>query len=284
MIGWITLAFLNALRECDCQKDAPELASLVLDVFKHRKPIFHVKFHGALKGILALNNTSENRLPGATTPLPTDSTIKLLRAILIMIESESRHILHYTLDFLRRVCDCSKTKTNITSTARELSRVFGPIFVGTDSSMQSVSATPSSRIGSVAWAETFCELLIYAHGLTTNDTTPASGASAAKSNRKILVRRKPSVLWKVPSKLQDSINECVNLQKTPSRRSVMSANVTPSRRPMGTSVSRVIGQAGMPVSGSSSRRVLFGSPKAPTQVPKSPAKFLFTGSMATQFS
>ncbi|KAJ3018968.1 UNVERIFIED_CONTAM: hypothetical protein HDU68_010901 [Siphonaria sp. JEL0065] len=278
--------------------------------------------------ILALNNTSENRLPGATTPIPAESTIKLLRSILIMIESESRQILHYSLDFLRKICDCAKSKANITTTAREIAKVFGPIFVGLNTlESRSVTATPN-RTASVAWAETFCELLIYAHGLPTTASTNVvkpvvssqHGTGGLAPARKILTRKKSSLLWKIPSGLQDAINERANAQKTPSRRSVMSVNVTPSRRAIGNSVSRITGMAGQGGGGGgSSRRILFGSPKglqacllppfiddvkthffmdisvgpktvaaelgsSSQHLPNSPTKFLFTGGSASQFT
>ncbi|ORY52507.1 hypothetical protein BCR33DRAFT_845647 [Rhizoclosmatium globosum] len=281
----------EALRGCDVHKDAPEIACMILDVLRTRKPVFAQKFHSALKGILAVNNTSGTRLPGATVPVPAESTMKLIRSVFIMIESESRQILHYTLDFLRRICECSKAKANITTTARELSKIFGPILVGLGTG--SVLATPV-RTSSIVWAETLCELLLYAHGLPTNE---ASALPVTEDGRKILVRnKKQSLLWKVPIALQDSINERVNLLKTPSRRSVMSVNVTP-RRQMAP-ISRVAGMGGVSNVQGNGRRTLFGSPKpASKSIPdsfnspnqsrigaNSPTKFLFSSSSAPHFN
>ncbi|KAJ3058945.1 hypothetical protein HDU98_005012, partial [Podochytrium sp. JEL0797] len=221
----------ETLRSCDAVNDAPEIAHMLMETLRSRKPVFDPKFHGALKGILTLNNTSDAILPGAKVPVPSDFIIKLFRYILIMMDSESRQILHYLVDFFRKICVNSKSKIPMTTTVREISKAFGPILVGFEAVRPASNGGGGGRsnASSVAWSETLCEFLVYAHGLPGQDvssgavvasSTPlgANAGSSAVGARKVHVRTKPSNLWKIPASLQETINERVNVQRTPSRR------------------------------------------------------------------
>ncbi|KAJ3243045.1 hypothetical protein HDU78_000875 [Chytriomyces hyalinus] len=235
----------KALGEVDVRKESIEIATLVLDCFKSREhPILRPKFHSALKGILALNNTTGTRLPGASTPVPSDSIVKLLRSVLILMDSESRQILHYTLEFIRKICECSKSSANPTATARDMSAVFGPVFTGEE---------PSAN--SIAWSQPLCELFIYAHGIALNEMSFVPTATVCMAStgaqRVIAVKRPASLLWKVPVALHEAIMERVNALRTPSRRSLMSTPTNRARMLVGSSGAR--GMAGE----ASSRRLLF---------------------------
>ncbi|KAJ3384082.1 hypothetical protein HDU84_003205 [Entophlyctis sp. JEL0112] len=76
------------------EQDAGAIAALTISALQAIETVFPQKFHGALKGILAVNNVGASRVPGASIPLPSESTIKLLRSILILLNSESRQTLH----------------------------------------------------------------------------------------------------------------------------------------------------------------------------------------------
>ncbi|KAJ3136557.1 hypothetical protein HK100_001596 [Physocladia obscura] len=267
----------------DVERDASEMAFLVLDFLKNKPPLLSLKFHGALKGILfgvlTFNNVSGTRFPGASIPLPSDSTIKLIRSILIMIDTESRQLLHYIMDFLRRICDCTKARTNLVSTVRNLSQTFGPLLVG---------ISPASNSAALAWTESLCELLVYAHGgLPIGvEAAPSIIATPTTTDRKVYIaarRRISTTLWRVTPALQDAISDRVGALRTPSRRAVMmgtagmaSAMTTPSRRAaagMSVTPSRrgssnsSVGAGGGAVNGgslNSSRRTLFPSARAVT--------------------
>ncbi|KAI8608958.1 hypothetical protein BC830DRAFT_896066 [Chytriomyces sp. MP71] len=271
----------EGLADVDVRKEAVELAVLVLDWFRARgEPILKQKYHGVLKGVLSLNNSSGTCLPGASTPIPSESTIKLLRSIFILLDSESRQILHYTLEFLRKICTSAKTVVNPTTHARELSTIFGPILVGIDKSVQtsgSPTNTPcTTSYRTCPWSEPLCEMLLYAHGIALNEpatttTTTTTVNTVIGTHTRVVHRQKrnkvSTLLWRLPVVLQDGIAERVAAMRTPSRRNVMGTPTAASRVRMLGSAARSGNGAGgicdvvVGLSGGASRRLLFGSPK-----------------------
>ncbi|KAJ3409655.1 hypothetical protein HDV05_004313 [Chytridiales sp. JEL 0842] len=199
-----------------------EVASMMVEFLRGRGGLLGGRYHQALKGVLSVNNASTARAPGSTVALPTESTIRLLRDVIVLLPRENRQTLQYLLSFLSKISKPNRHKGKI-SLIRQLSTIFGPLLVGTSSS-KSITSTPSKS----NWEASICELLLYAN---------ESGDE------------EESLLWRLGSGLNSQI-----VSRTPSRRTPMGTMFSPRRGQTPMKSSRRL-------FGSTPKR-LFGSPSS----------------------
>ena len=151
--------------------------------------------------------------------------------------------------------DCSKGSS---AAIRHIAGIFGPIFVGIQTSSSplsslSVGMTPNKNSfninssalthtrGSSEWATYICELLIHAH------------ISAGEQETDV-VEGGESLLWKITPSLHEQISDRLKITKTPSRK--LSMSVTPRKLTQSRANNRLKGIV--------SKKNLFGSkPSSP---------------------
>ncbi|KAI9209615.1 uncharacterized protein BJ171DRAFT_594652 [Polychytrium aggregatum] len=227
--------------------DCIEVGTVLLNLLKEDDPILNTELHVAFKSILALNNSSSQRLPGSRICHPNQSTIRLLRDCLLLLAPSSRQSLQFLLDFLCQVLRRSSTtfKSRILGAVR-LSAVVGPVLVGLhqiarpssshDHNKASFLLSTPVRQANSDWASNLAELLMYANGLVRDaplSARPLSSPSPSPSPMSYSVLTLESALWRTNPTLEEAIHDHALLvsalgQRTPTKKSL--ANMTPKRK------------------------------------------------------
>jgi hypothetical protein len=184
---------IGAVVEILSEKDSIELGVLLVEFLNSNKQVIPSHLHQLFKGILAINNSSNDpkrRLPSSTVLNPNEDSLRLLRDVLVLLPVDLRHILQWIISFLFQMSKTAPSRS-FNAAARQLAQVFGPSLTRT--AAHDAQQTP--RRSNSDWSISLVELLIHSHELESG-TSP---------------------IWSVSLAFQEEIKDKVRAASTPKR-------------------------------------------------------------------